>query len=197
MQCQSCWPGWDHVLRSPTWLSRTKIWVILQRKTSRALVPTCNVLRHSFSDRPWASTLSIVIMPYPTVWSVQCSASVISGIASHFLFYIKGEHHLHPARLLCVYLFIYGLAISFAMQKWGCSIGEAAGDALFWTTFHFFGLFGSMIAYRTSFHPLRHFPGPPLARVSKFWHVVKNRNAKSHLLLHDLYREYGPFVRTG
>ena len=136
-------------------------------------------------------------MSYAIAWSVQVIAPVISGIASHLLYYIKGEHHLHPARLICVYLFIYSLAISFDVQKWGCSTRQAAGDALFWTAFHFFGLFGSMTMYRTLFHPLRHFPGPPLARLSKFWHVVRTRDAKSHLLLDDLYREYGPFVRTG
>ncbi|PVI04480.1 cytochrome P450 [Periconia macrospinosa] len=60
-------------------------------------------------------------------------------------------------------------------------------------------LFSSIGVYRVFFHKLRSFPGPYLARVSKLWHVwkcVKSRS-RNHLILDDLYKQYGDFVRTG
>lgn len=59
------------------------------------------------------------------------------------------------------------------------------------------GLFGSIGVYRTFFHRLRHFPGPRGAALSKLWQVWKCRDSNNHLILDDLYKRYGPFVRTG
>ena len=47
------------------------------------------------------------------------------------------------------------------------------------------------------FHPLHHFPGPALAKVSKLWNVAHCLGSKNHLLLDGLHKEYGDFVRTG
>jgi hypothetical protein len=59
------------------------------------------------------------------------------------------------------------------------------------------GLYGSMIVYRLFFHPLRHFPGPVLVKVSKFWHVFWLSGLQNHLLMEDLHQQYGDFVRIG
>ncbi|KAG4442983.1 hypothetical protein IFR05_001514 [Cadophora sp. M221] len=58
-------------------------------------------------------------------------------------------------------------------------------------------LFGSMVLYRVFFHRLSAFSGPFGAKVSKVWHVWKVRYSQNHLVMHELYREYGKFVRTG
>jgi hypothetical protein len=58
-------------------------------------------------------------------------------------------------------------------------------------------VYGSMIVYRLFFHPLRHFPGPTLARVSKFWHVFRLSGLQNQLLLEDLHQQYGDIVRIG
>ncbi|KAL8793202.1 MAG: hypothetical protein Q9195_004232 [Heterodermia aff. obscurata] len=52
-----------------------------------------------------------------------------------------------------------------------------------------------MIVYRVFFHPLRKFPGPSAASISKLWHVAKCRNSKNHLLMEELFTKYGSFVR--
>lgn len=54
-----------------------------------------------------------------------------------------------------------------------------------------------MTIYRLFFHPLRRFPGPVLARVSKLWHVFHCINSRNYLLLDKLHLQYGEFVRTG
>ena len=58
-------------------------------------------------------------------------------------------------------------------------------------------LFASIIVYRTIFHELRQFPGPPFAKVSKLWHVAHCLDSKNHLFLDKLHQQYGDFVRTG
>ena len=58
-------------------------------------------------------------------------------------------------------------------------------------------MFMSIFIYRVFFHRLHRFPGPWMARFTKFWHVFKCVDGKNHLLLDKLYRQYGQFVRTG
>jgi len=58
-------------------------------------------------------------------------------------------------------------------------------------------LFGSMVIYRTVFHPLRSFPGPIPARITKLWHMQNSLSLPNHLLMEKLHEQYGDFVRTG
>ncbi|MCJ1320172.1 hypothetical protein MMC15_005510 [Xylographa vitiligo] len=54
-----------------------------------------------------------------------------------------------------------------------------------------------MTIYRVFFHRLHSFPGPGLAKVSKFWNVAKTIDSSNYRLLDSLHRQYGDFVRTG
>jgi hypothetical protein len=59
-------------------------------------------------------------------------------------------------------------------------------------------LLGSIVAYRLSpFHPLARFPGPVLARVTRFWALVQFTKKKQHILSHELFEKYGDVVRSG
>ena len=83
-------------------------------------------------------------------------------------------------------------------SKWkGGDILGSLGETLLLITAYAGALFTSIVIYRVFFHRLRNFPGPWMARCTKFWHVYKCVNCKNHLLLDDLYRQYGQFVRTG
>ncbi|KAF7627839.1 hypothetical protein AFLA_003208 [Aspergillus flavus NRRL3357] len=55
----------------------------------------------------------------------------------------------------------------------------------------------SLVLYRLLYHPLRHFPGPFLSRVSVFWLSVQLRHKTLYRKLADLHNEYGDFVRVG
>lgn len=59
------------------------------------------------------------------------------------------------------------------------------------------GLFGSMVLYRISLHPLRVFPGPHMAKISKFWNIIKAAQSTNYRLMEDMRKTYGDFVRTG
>jgi hypothetical protein len=54
-------------------------------------------------------------------------------------------------------------------------------------------------AYRAFFHPLRHYPGPFAAKVSKWWTVKQNWDTDFHFhrTQQQLQKEYGDYVRTG
>lgn len=53
------------------------------------------------------------------------------------------------------------------------------------------------IAYRLSpFHPLAHYPGPLLCKVSKGWMAYfACRYKKSHIYVNELHQRYGDVVR--
>lgn len=126
----------------------------------------------------------------------QVKLGSILGLASHLLLYIRGEWHVKAPFMLSIYgfsailIFLVNLAI--------CSQGilSAKYTTVFVLSYTISVLF-SISIYRYFFHKLRRFPGPPLAGVTKFWHVWQCRNSKNHLVLHSLEKDYGPIVRTG
>lgn len=130
------------------------------------------------------------------VGSVALKGSIAAalGIASHQLYFIRGEHHLQAPRLAFLGIVI---PIVIFVTEIGEGIRQALLNSLWIVSAYNLGLFGSMTIYRSFFHPLRSFPGPPLAKVSKLWHVFNILDAKNHLLLDDLRNRYGDIVRTG
>jgi hypothetical protein len=59
-------------------------------------------------------------------------------------------------------------------------------------------LIASITAYRLSpFHPLAGYPGPRLARISRFWATYQVLRGRQHLFSHALFERYGNAVRTG
>ncbi|EFQ89700.1 hypothetical protein PTT_13938 [Pyrenophora teres f. teres 0-1] len=53
--------------------------------------------------------------------------------------------------------------------------------------------------YRAFFHPIRHFPGPRAAKLSRWWTVKQtwDSNLHYHRVLQNLQHSYGDYVRTG
>ncbi|KAH9925355.1 cytochrome P450 [Epithele typhae] len=55
-----------------------------------------------------------------------------------------------------------------------------------------------VIAYRLSpFHPLSRYPGPVVARISKFWMAALSLSGDQHKYIKSLHERYGDVVRTG
>jgi hypothetical protein len=54
-----------------------------------------------------------------------------------------------------------------------------------------------MLIYRAFFHRLGSFPGPPLAKLSKFWHVAQLGKLDNYKRLDRWHIQYGDFVRIG
>lgn len=121
---------------------------------------------------------------------------VVLGIASHVFYFRVGEHHMSgPQLALCVPL-LWLLTTLCQLYNRG-TLGPAAQQSTLLLGAHAAGLYSSMIIYRLFFHPLRHFSGPVLARISKFWHVAKLRGLQNHLVLEELHQRCGEVVRIG
>ena len=124
-------------------------------------------------------------------------AAAAAGVASHLAFFIRGEHHRQAPMLFKLSLIIpFTLFVGQIQLGYGDARQSATRTVLLFGAYTV-SLFASMIVYRVFFHQLRHFPGPPMAKVSKFWHVSKDLTSNNWRLLNKLHREYGDFVRTG
>ena len=77
----------------------------------------------------------------------------------------------------------------------GCSLYSAVPLAF---TAYYGGLTFFTLAYRLSpFHPLAKYPGPVIARTSKWWTAHINATGALHLYYKSLHDRYGDVVRVG
>ncbi|KAI0191579.1 cytochrome P450 [Astrocystis sublimbata] len=126
------------------------------------------------------------------------TVSAVVGVVSHHTFFIRGEHMLTANRLVVLALFgppvavvalhtLAGLSIRLAIQLTSVSYGA-----------YMIALFSSILVYRAFFHPLRHFEGPKLARLSQLYHVFNiSRKVDNYRHLDRLHQQYGEYVRVG
>ncbi|KAK5637413.1 hypothetical protein RRF57_013125 [Xylaria bambusicola] len=127
------------------------------------------------------------------------------GVISHRFYFIRGEHHLQAPTYLKLWMLVSIALISTILvaetSKLGSNLSEAGLDAIRITgllNLAFFGpLFTSIVIYRLFEHRLRHFKGPRLAAVSKFWHFWRILFTSNHEVLDQLYHRYGKIIRTG
>ncbi|KAI1351961.1 cytochrome P450 [Xylaria sp. FL0043] len=118
------------------------------------------------------------------------------GILSHLVVFIRREWHMKVPALIATYSLLT-IALLYAeysvIRDFSNSI-RLVGDII---VSYAAGLFSSITIYRRYFHRLRAFPGPPLASITKFWHVWKSFGGKNHILIEQLSRRYGSIIRTG
>lgn len=127
---------------------------------------------------------------------LPCSA----GVLIHLGLFIRGEWHLKAPAVVTLHAigFCLVLAISHGLhQTSSVALARSLSDTASVTTAYLMGLLGSMAVYRMLFHPLRSFPGPRLAALSKLWHVWKCRDSRGHHVLENWHQKYGAIVRTG
>lgn len=122
---------------------------------------------------------------------------ILLGAASHLGIFIRGEWHLRAPTVALIHIAAIALGPALWVRKENLDFVfcYVVGAQLFAS--YVAGLFSSIIIYRLFFHRLRHFPGPFLAATTKLWHVYQNRASRNHLVLDKLYKQHGPFVRTG
>ena len=53
-----------------------------------------------------------------------------------------------------------------------------------------------LLIYNIFFHPLRSFPGPPLAKISKAWSRYGNLKGRKSHRIHEAHQKYGLVVRV-
>ncbi|KAJ7464565.1 cytochrome P450 [Mycena latifolia] len=120
------------------------------------------------------------------------TVAVASGIG------VWATLHRHSVRgdyAACYYaastLMLYLSALIFSVQ-------EPLSFSVTMFCIHAISALGSTLCYRLSpWHSLARFPGPFLWRISSLCLVYISFTGKRYLVLDDLHRKYGPFVRIG
>jgi hypothetical protein len=128
-------------------------------------------------------------------YSNKLIAAAAAGFFSHIGFFIKGEHHNEAAKIMNVYLLLTAILVLIESLLPGVPLGFTTVATI--VAAYAGALFSSMTVYRIFFHRLRKFPGPPVAAISKLWHVSNILDSKQYLMLDKLRESYGDFVRTG
>lgn len=132
-------------------------------------------------------------MPY----SLELGLSVVAGVASHLGYFIQGEYHIKAPWIVGFHALLFLGGILFESRVLHRQLQDALVATLSVAGAYAGALYTSMLIYRAFFHRLKNFPGPPLAKLSKFYHAYKVRNYQQCKWLHELHKQYGDFVRTG
>jgi hypothetical protein len=127
------------------------------------------------------------------------AVGILSGVVIHVTVFIWSEWHLQASQ---IFLQLSALYIAFpilASTLQGSLAGAIFQGIVTWGYGYLAGLVASILVYRTIFHPLTRagYPGPWYAKVTKIWHVWAARSSRNHLVLDQLHKKYGAFVRTG
>lgn len=124
-------------------------------------------------------------------------AAAAAGILSHNLYFIHGEHHTTAVRLAQLSILSPAL-LTFLLTRIGqYTLIASIQIILVLSMTYYLSLFTSMLLYRSFFHRLHHFPGPPLAKLTKFWHVLQLGSFDNYKRLDRWHEQYGDYVRIG
>ena len=152
-------------------------------------------------------TLASLLPPAPldtmAIWLKEHSLAVLAGLSSsiavlsHLLYFIHGEHH--KKALLFFRLVFIGLPVccSIMVYLFALTVSRSIQITATVAAAYLGALWTSMIIYRSFFHCLHHFPGPPLAKISKFYHLSRAWRLNSFRLLTSWHLRYGNFIRIG
>lgn len=121
----------------------------------------------------------------------------LAGLTSHLGYFIHGEHHMQSLQWLLA-AFSSPLLVSLALLALdvASSYGEVAKLTTVIVASFFASLVSSIVIYRVLFHPLRRFPGPFAAKLTKLSHVWRLRGTSdNYLQAHRLHATFGDIVR--
>ena len=121
--------------------------------------------------------------------------AALVGVGAHLGIFIRGEHHMKATFLFWAHIFVF-FAIAYEKSANADARASMKASAAVCASY-VSSLLASIIFYRQYLHRLRHFPGPRLAATTKLWHAAHSIDSKNHIVLDDLHKKYGDFVRTG
>lgn len=131
-----------------------------------------------------------------SVVSLICSSALL-GITLHWTWFINGEHHTYPWSIVRTALLVCLTCLVILHDLLDYSWYEAMKLLAYAHASFYLSLFASIVHYRTFCHPLRAFPGPPLARISKLWHIWLIRDVDNYWQIHKLHQQHGSIIRIG
>lgn len=138
-----------------------------------------------------AYTLSVVVLASSFVSPVYCYCTLANSKSqvSHICFrYLEPRSLLPLVTLLVVPPTLLSSPLSFHV-RWPITLAFAAYGSL---------LVLFTLTYRLSpLHPLAKYPGPALAKTSKWWAAYLGGKGDLHRVGKDLHDRYGDIVRVG
>lgn len=123
----------------------------------------------------------------------------LAGLVAHNGLFKYYEWHVHAPGIVMAHASILSLSLIGSIYCGETESITLLQNSLLVGLSYCASLFTSIAVYRLFFHRLTYagFPGPIPARLSKLWHVWACRTSQNHLVLADLHRKYGDFIRTG
>lgn len=121
------------------------------------------------------------------------------GIVAHLCFFRRFEVDTHPL-LIAVCFSAAPSAVRETLSTYFQQYAHITTRTSVVTVGCFvLSLWTSMLLYRAFFHPLKTFPGPRPAKLSKIWAFVQTAKTglKWYQVDEALHQEYGDYVRTG
>lgn len=129
---------------------------------------------------------------------VTATVSLLAGVVSHHIVFRPFEIDGYAWQLFFTYFITFFVLIIGHVYLTGYSFILALARVLLIATAYNAGVVTSIIIYRAFFHPLKRFPGPFLAKISRFY-AMNNaaKRVKAYGDVQSLHKEYGDIVRVG
>ena len=145
-----------------------------------------------------AATLVIVLNTMSPSTQVLALTSALLGLTSHLTYFIHSHHPFYHCTFIALtFLLAPIISLVFLTRIASFPLHEALRlVAVTWWSFTG-SIWLSMGIYRAFFHRLRRYPGPFLAKLSQLWRVWRNFRKENYLVLDELHRTYGEYVRVG
>ncbi|KAJ3960404.1 hypothetical protein N0V92_002941 [Colletotrichum tropicale] len=123
----------------------------------------------------------------------SCGVAAITGLLSHWLYFINGPKSMDAAGIVVFHAIALSMLLARTVLSYGFYDGLVVYAAI--SGSYFAALYTSIGVYRIFFHPLRKFPGPFPARITKFYSMWANRDWKLHDRILNLHEKLGDVVR--
>lgn len=124
-----------------------------------------------------------------------CLVAAAAGILSHLGFYSRGYHYRQAFLIVLTHLSAGLILVVLFARESSWASGLRRGAAV-WASYHA-ALSSSIIIYRIWFHPLRNFPAPLGASVTKLHNVIWAQGGKIHEHHTRWAQKLGTIVRIG
>lgn len=119
------------------------------------------------------------------------------GVFSHLVYFIHGEHHTLGVTYIQAIFTLYVISCLGISSLQDSTLIHSAKLVTLVLGAYLGSLFTSVLVYRAFFHRLRHFPGPPRAKLGKLWHSLQITHGDGYIKLNEWHNQYGEFVRIG
>ncbi|PTB64968.1 cytochrome P450 [Trichoderma citrinoviride] len=131
-------------------------------------------------------------------WQAAAIVSLVAGVTSHHLIFRRFEVDGYAWQLLFIFLGSSAVLIIAHIRIGGYSLILAICRALLVSNAYNAGVVVSSLTYRAFFHPLNRFPGPFMAKLSRFY-AMRNaaKSLKAFEDIQRLHETYGDIVRVG